>query len=280
MRFRSLKYLSQRVGLYLLLAFFVLVATFPLYWMVICSIQPLSDLFDYPPNLFPRNVLLTHYRDLLFNTSFPRYFLNSLIVAFTTTAVAVTIACLGGYSLSRFDYKGKRILVIAILLCYMLPPVVLGIPLFLFFHTLKLIDTLLAVIIASVSFTLPFGLWLLWAYFNDIPLELEEACMVDGGTRFLSFIYVVIPMAFPGVLAISIFNFIVVWNNYIFPFLFISSQDKMTLPIGLSYFFEATANQWGYIMSGSVLMTAPILVLSIQTLKYLIKGFNVGGVKG
>ena len=87
-------------------------------------------------------------------------------------------------------------------------------------------------------------------------------------------------MAFPGVLAVSIFDFIVVWNNYIFPFLFINSQAKMTLPIGLSYFFEATANQWGYIMSGAVLMTVPILLLSIQTLKYLIKGFNLGAVKG
>ena len=109
----------------------------------------------------------------------------------------------------------------------MLPPVVLAVPLFLFIHTLRLTDTLIAVIVASVSFTLPFGLWLLWAYFNDIPKELEEACMVDGGTRLLSFTYIVVPMAFPGVLAVSIFNFIVVWNNYIFPFLFISSQSKI-----------------------------------------------------
>ncbi len=271
---------AGRVYLYASVILIVSIVAFPLFWMIASSFKPRTELYAFPPTFFPALPTLDNYFELLFRTSFTTYFKNSLIVAAGATVLSMVIGSLGGYTLSRFRYPGFRLFARVTLLSYMLPSIMLVIPLYITIGDLGLVDTLESLIITNTTFTLPFALWLMRAYFSTIPLELEEAAMIDGCTRFQALMRVIIPLALPGIVSTSIFAFTHAWNEYLYALVFIHSDSLRTLPPGMGTFIQMdSVYQWGVLMAGSVLITIPVLIFYMLVQRNLVAGMTEGGVK-
>jgi ABC-type glycerol-3-phosphate transport system permease component len=194
--------------------------------------------------------------------------------------VSIVLGTMAAYSLTRYRYPGRGKLATFILLGYMFPPIVLIIPFFVWFKTIGLTDNYLGLIITYVALGLPFATWLLWAFFQSIPLELEEAAWIDGATRARAIVHVVLPLSLPGVIATSIFTFIVAWNEYLFALILMNTDPMKTLPVGLADLLNRPMTDWGVIMAAGVVITLPALLFFIITQNYLIKGWGAGAVKG
>jgi ABC-type glycerol-3-phosphate transport system permease component len=271
---------AGRIFLYVSVIVVVAIVAFPLFWMIASSFKPRTELYAFPPTFFPHLPTFDNYVELLFKTSFTTYFKNSLIVAAGATVLSMIIGSLGGYTLSRFRYPGFRLFARITLLSYMLPSIMLVIPLYVTIGNLGLVDTLESLIITNTTFTLPFALWLMRAYFSTIPIELEEAAMIDGATRFQALMRVIIPLALPGIVSTSIFAFTHSWNEYLYALVFIHSDSLRTLPPGMGTFIQMdSVYQWGVLMAGSVLITIPVLIFYMLVQRNLVAGMTEGGVK-
>src|SRR5215468_2815509 len=209
-------------------------ALFPCYWMLVSSLRPAPELFTVPPRLLPGTVTIQWYEVVLKATQMPRYFLNSALISTISMIVSLVIATLGAYGLTRFRHAGQRLLLLAVLSSYVLPPVLLLLPLYLTLGKLGLINTYAGVIVTHVTFTAPFCLWLLRSFFQAIPLDLEEAALVDGAGLGRAVCYVVLPLALPGIIAAGIFTFILAWNDFLFALVLITSEELKTLPVGVN----------------------------------------------
>ena len=208
------------------------------------------------------------------------YFKNSILCATFSTLCSIAIGTMGGYSLTRFRYWGREKIAMLSLLTYMFPPIVLIIPFFIFFRMLGLTNSYMGLILAYVSFSLPFSVWLLRAFFLSIPLDLEEAAMMDGANRYQAIVYVVMPLALPGIIATAIFTFIVAWNDYLFARILMGQEELKTIPVGVQDFFNMAVIDWGLIMAAGMMITIPALVFFISSQRYLIDGWGAGAVKG
>lgn len=270
----------KKIGFFIVLIISLGFIAFPFYWAVVSSLKPTSEIFRSPPTFVPAHITFGNYKKLLTQTNFLRYYLNSIIVAGIASLSSIIIATLAGYSLTRFKYWGRNYLIRSFLLVYMFPPVLLVIPYFIFFRRLGLTNTYLSLITSYVSFALPFAIWMMWSFFRTVPIDLEEAAMVDGATRMGAFIRVIVPLALPGIIAVGIFTFLVAWNDYLYAVTLISKPALKTLPVGVSLFFEATATQWGNLMAASVLITLPLVIVFSLVQSYLIRGFAGGAIKG
>ncbi len=269
-----------RIYLYVSVVVIVGLVAFPLFWMIASSFKPRTELYAFPPTFFPTVFTLDNYVELLTKTSFLNYFKNSMIVAIGSTLLSMIVGSFGGYALSRFRYPGFRAFARLTLVAYMLPSIMLVIPLYVVIGELGLVDTLESLIITNTTFTLPFALWLLRSYFSTIPVELEEAAMIDGATRFGALIKVIVPLAIPGIVATSIFAFTNAWNEFLYALVFIHSDSLRTLPPGMGTFIKMDSiYQWGVLMAGSVLITVPVLIFYLIVQRNLVVGLTEGGVK-
>ncbi len=267
--------------MYFLIIVVVLIAAFPLYWIISVSFQPRADIYKVPPTLFSTHPTLINYLELLAKSRYILYFRNSLIVALSTTFLTLVVATLGAYSLTRFQYWGREFLSRTILFTYMFPPILLFIPLYISVVKMGLSNSLTGLIITYLARTLPFGLWLLKAYFATIPLDLEEAAAIDGASGLQRFYRIALPLAFPGIASTGIFVFILGWNEFLFALTFITSPNKMTLPVGLSLFQTGRGTYlWGQMMAASALTAVPVLVVFSLLQKRLVAGFGSGSIKG
>ena len=264
---------SKRVLFTLFAWTVILLIAFPLFWMIITSLRPASELFTRPPTFFPSEYTLANYERLLFDTHFPTFFMNSSIVALGTTLLVIVVATLGAYSLVTFRYRGRRLLAQAVLFTYLLPSVILVIPLYLVMARLGLVNSLLGLVICYATFALPFALWLLRSFMAAIPIDLESAAMIDGASRIRAFIDVILPQALPGIISTALFTFIVAWNEYLFALVLINRQLSMTLPVGI---LSHNINQ----MTASVMMSVPLIIAFSFLQKHLTRGFGAGAVKG
>ena len=264
---------SKRVLFTLFAWTVILLIVFPLFWMIVTSLKPESELFTRPPTFFPSEYTLANYERLLFDTHFPTFFMNSSIVALGTTLLVIVVATLGAYSLVTFRYRGRRLLAQAILFTYLLPSVILVIPLYLVMARLGLVNSLLGLVICYATFALPFALWLLRSFMTAIPIDLESAAMIDGASRIRAFIDVILPQALPGIISTALFTFIVAWNEYLFALVLINRQLSMTLPVGI---LSHNINQ----MTASVMMSGPLIIAFSFLQKHLTRGFGAGAVKG
>ena len=264
---------SKRVLFTLFAWTVILLIAFPLFWMIVTSLKPASELFTRPPTFFPSEYTLANYERLLFDTHFPTFFMNSSIVALGTTLLVIVVATLGAYSLVTFRYRGRRLLAQAVLFTYLLPSVILVIPLYLVMARLGLVNSLLGLVICYATFALPFALWLLRSFMAAIPIDLESAAMIDGASRIRAFIDVILPQALPGIISTALFTFIVAWNEYLFALVLINRQLSMTLPVGI---LSHNINQ----MTASVMMSVPLIIAFSFLQKHLTRGFGAGAVKG
>jgi multiple sugar transport system permease protein len=271
-----------RAFLYLLMALIVFVVAFPLFWMISTSFKPKTEIYVTPPTLLPMTWTLQNYVDLFWITKFGYYYRNSIIVAVCATLLAITVGSLAAYSLSRFKFLGFALYLRIILFTYMLPSVLLMIPLYVLAVDVGLQDTLLGLIIANSTSALPFTIWLLRSYFATIPVELEEAAMIDGSGRFGAFRRVVLPLALPGIIATGLFAFTAAWNEFLYALVFINTDDLRTLPVGLNSWIGGGDSQmdvWSMLLAAAVLTTAPVLVFYGLVQRHLVVDLSAGGTK-
>ena len=259
----------------------VLAVVFPLIWMIVTSVKPQSELFSIPPTLAPETITFEHYIRLLTETPFLQYFRNSMILAVTTTFVVVTLGTLGAYSLVRFKYRGRETLATLVLFTYLMPSVVLIIPLYLMMVKLGLANTLASLVIAYTTFALPYALWLLRSFMSGIPEDLESAALVDGAGRMGAFFDVILPQALPGVVSTALFTFILCWNEYLFALVLVNSDRVRPLTAGtMNMLITAFNIDWSLLMAASVMMSLPLIVIFTFLQGTLTKGFGAGAVKG
>jgi len=261
-------------------AILAIATAFPFFWMVSTSFKPLQEIFAFPPTFFPAEFTLKNFERLFEQTRFLTYFKNSVFVSFTTVVLTMTIGSAGAYSLTRFKFYGREKIASLILFSYMFAPIMIVIPFYVLIKKIGLANTHAALIMAYTAFCLPFSLWLLRTFFQSIPLALEKAALIDGASRLEAVIYVVLPLALPGIIATGIFTFILAWNDYIFVRILISSDELKTLSVGIADLYNATVIDWGMIMSGSMLITVPVLVFFVFIQRYLIAGWGAGAMKG
>ena len=241
----------------------VLATIFPLLWMAITSIKPQQELFTIPPMFWPRSVTLEHYRELLENTPFLKYFGHSLVIASSTTALVLVLGVLGAYSLVRFSYPGRERLALLVLFTYLLPSVVLVLPLYLLMVKVGVANTLFSLVIAYTTFSLPYALWLLRAFMAGTPEDLEWAALVDGASRLGAFFDVVLPQVLPGIISTAVFTFIVGWNEYFYALVLVNSDSARPLTTGVMNMLITSFNiEWSLLMAASVMMSLPLIVRS------------------
>ena len=261
-------------------AILLFLTAFPFFWMISTSFKPLREIFVFPPYLFPKDFTLANFDRLFEQTRFLTYFRNSVFVSTSAVVLTMTIASAGAYSLTRFKFYGREKIASLILFTYMFAPIMIVIPFYVLIKKIGIANTHLALIMAYTAFCLPFSLWLLRAFFQSIPMALEEAALTDGAGRIRAVIYVIFPLALPGIIATGIFTFILAWNDYIFVRILITSDELKTLSVGIADLYNATVIDWGMIMSGGMLITIPVLVFFIFIQRYLIAGWGAGAIKG
>lgn len=269
----------KRILLYAVIALAVSTICFPLFWMLVSSLKPADELFSSPPIIFPRHFTAANFIELL-ETDFPIFFKNSFIVATGTTVLVIILGTFGGYSITRFRYRGREAISRSILLLYMFPSILLVIPIVIMMVKLHLTNSYFGLILANTTFALPYALWLLRAFFETIPIELEQSAMIDGASRLRAFITVSLPVAIPGIIATAIFTYLLAWNDYLFALVINPGREWKTLPVGVGTFQEVTAVNWGLMMAAGVGITIPVLILFIFVQKWLVVGFGAGAVKG
>lgn len=294
----SAREVAGRIALYALLAAVTFLVCFPLIWAFFTSVKPKEEIFLWPPTLWPQTWTLENYRALLegrdayfqagaaSGTAVPPsaffldWFLNSVIVTTGTTIISTVVSTLAAYSLTRFRFPGQRSVPYLALIGYMVPSIIFVFPMFLVMVELRLTDTLLSLILGYVCITLPFCMWLMWAFFRGVPIEIEEAALVDGASRLRVFWEIVLPTAWPGIVAAAIFTLIVSWNDYLFGRVFMNAMENLPLTVGVMHFFDGTHVDWGLMMASSVLMTVPMALLFMLLQRHLVAGFGAGAVKG
>jgi multiple sugar transport system permease protein len=270
----------QTLGSYGILGLLLLLVLFPFYWMTITSFKSEDQMRSLVSMFWPSPVVLENYYQLLTRTDFTVWFRNSAVVAVSSTLLATAIGTIGAYALARLRFMGRAFMSSAVLITYLVPPSILFIPLYAQIRMLGLSDSLAGLIAAYPSFTVPFVTWLLMGYFESIPVELEEAAMIDGATRFGAFRRVILPLAAPGLLAAGLYAFTQAWNEFLYALVFITDVKQRTLPVGLSSFITGDVYGWGYLMAGAVLTTLPVIAVYIYLQKYMVEGLTAGGVKG
>ena len=255
-------------------------AVLPLLWMLSTSLKPPREVLATPPTLIPAAPTLENYARLLGQTAFVRYFVNSVSVAGLTVLLTMAVGAVGAYSLTRFRFPGREGIARLILCTYMFAPIMIVVPIYILARRLGIVDTHTALVLSYSSFCLPFSLWLLRAFFQSIPIELEEAAQVDGAGRPRALAYIVAPLALPGLIATSIFTFTLAWNDYIFTRILIVSDELKTLPVGVQDLFSAAVVDWGLVMAAGMLITIPALAFFMAVQRHLVAGWGTGGLKG
>jgi multiple sugar transport system permease protein len=271
----------MRIAFLSLLTIFTLL---PMVWMVLTSVKTQFAALQYPPQWLPHTITFEQYRRLLSPTSdvgqeFLGYMFNSLIVSLASTILSVLVAVPAAYAFSRFRFPGRNLLFYTVLLRNMFPAVVFLMPLFIMMRWLHLVNTEMSLVLTYLTFGLPLSIWLLKGFYDNIPLQLEQAARIDGASRFQAFIRIVMPLSSPGIIATAIYSFILAWNEYVYALTFLNDKSKLTLPVGLQRFFTEYATNWPGLMAASFITSVPVVVLFLILQKYFVRALTEGAVK-
>jgi multiple sugar transport system permease protein len=268
------------VTLYLPLGVFVFVLLFPFYWMGTTAFKPNAELLSREGNPFwVANPTLAHFKHLLFNTPYPEWMWNTVVITVVSTFVSLAASVFAAYSIERLRFRGSKQVGLAIFLAYLVPPSILFIPLAAIVFKLGLFDTRWALILTYPTFLIPFCTWLLMGYFRSIPYELEECALIDGATRWQILVKIILPLAVPGLISAGIFAFTLSWNEFIYALTFVSSSEVKTVPVGvITELVEGDVYHWGALMAGALLGSLPVAVLYSFFVEYYVSGMT-GAVK-
>lgn len=268
------------VTIYIPLLIFLFVLLFPFYWMVITAFKPDNELLSQTGNPFwVVAPTLAHFKKLLFDTQYPAWLLNTVIVSVVSTFASLAASVFAAYAIERLRFQGSKQVGLGIFLAYLIPPSILFIPLAAIVFKLGLFDTRWALILTYPTFLIPFCTWLLMGYFRSIPYELEECALIDGATRWEILVKIILPLAVPGLISAGIFAFTLSWNEFIYALTFISSSEVKTVPVGIvTELVEGDVYHWGALMAGALLGSLPVAVVYSFFVEYYVSGMT-GAVK-
>jgi trehalose/maltose transport system permease protein len=276
----TLWWLTKRTAFYALVVFIVVVAVFPFYYAVLTSFKTGTQLFvvDY----LPKDFSLNNYISVLTTGSFIQNLFNSVIVATSVVAIALLMAITASYALSRVSFRGRGLLLLTILSVSMFPQIAVLAGLFELIRFFGLFNTLWGLIFSYTIFTLPFTVWVLTTFMRDLPIEIEEAAIVDGATPWIIITRVFMPLMWPALVTTGLLAFIAAWNEFLFALTFSSSNATRTVPVGIALLSGGSQFEipWGTIMAASVIVTVPLIVLVLIFQRKIISGLTAGGVKG
>jgi len=267
------------------IGFTIIVVTFlelyPFYWIIITSFKTSLQFQKFESIFWPAPWTLEHYREIFGNAAqFPLWLGNTVKVAVVAMAISLVSSALGAYALVRLRWRGAGFVSTAILLTYLMPGIMLVVPLYQIFASLRLVNTLGSLMVAYPTFLLPFACWLLMGYYRSIPEELEEAALIDGCNRFEAYFRIVLPLVLPALMAVALFALTNAWNEFLFAFVFIQSNDGTTLPVGIGRWITGDVYRWGPIMAASVAMSIPVVAFYAMAQRFLVEGLTAGSVKG
>jgi trehalose/maltose transport system permease protein len=281
---RQQSFYLNRTLFYLLLAVIFVYIVFPFYWAFRSSITPASELFATPVSYFPKTPTLAHYQQVFSDTRFLQALANSTIVAASVTILSLVVAVLGSYALGRFKFRGRLPVMYLILSMTMFPQIAILGALFARISEFGLYNTLYALILTYLVFTLPFTVWVLTSFFQAMPRDLEEAAYVDGANAFQTLYMVMLPLIAPGLVTTGLLAFIGAWNEFLFALSFTQTPDKYTVPIALFNFTTTTGGgfeiPWGPIMAATIVVTVPLIALTLIFQRRILAGLTAGAVKG
>ncbi|MER7790881.1 carbohydrate ABC transporter permease [Streptomyces sp. NPDC097640] len=264
-----------RWQIYLPLALYLLFTLIPFYWMLLFALRPAGS-----TSLVPWPMTGEHFAKVWNERSFGIFFQNSMIVGVCSLVMTTVVALAGGYALARFEFKIKKAFMLALLASQFIPGALMLVPLFEIFKNLQMINSLGSVVIAETVFQLPLSMILISGFIRNVPVSLEEQAWVDGCGRFRAFCAVVLPLLRPGLIAVGSFAFVHSWNHFLFALMFLSSQDKQTIPVGLNTLIGADSVDLGALAAGGVIAAVPVVIVFAFIQKWLITGFSAGAVKG
>lgn len=252
---------------------------FPFYWTFVTSIKPESELYGAVVTYWPKAPTFASYRALFADFNFLKPVMNSVVVASSTTVVSIVVSLLAAYSFSRFRFRGRKLLMTMFLTNNMFPTVLLLIPLYSIMRRIGLLYTPGSLILSYTTFTIPFSIWLLNGYLDDLPTALEEAAMVDGANRAQAFMSIILPMLVPCVVATGAYVFMTAWNEYTFAVMF-TNEASRTIPVALRNLIGLLGVQWGMLTAGGILTILPVCAMFFFAQKRLVSGLTAGAVKG
>jgi multiple sugar transport system permease protein len=266
---------------YICLAFLTVWTLFPFYWQVATSLRTDAATYAKEISLIPTELTLEHYVAVLTSpqSQFGVQLTNSATVAISTTLVSMVVASMGAYALTRLRFLGRSGLARLLIYAYLAPGTVLFIPLFVMMNNLGLRDNLFGLALTYLTFTVPFCAWMLIGYFKSLPVELEEAAMVDGADRLTVLRRIVLPLSAPAMVVVAVFSFTLAWNEFLFALVLLTAKEKLTAPVGLSSYIVADVFYWGRMMAAATIMSIPPLLLYLVGQRWVIAGWTAGAVK-
>ena len=275
----KLKEIRRRTILYGVTLLVTILCLFPIIYAVFASFKPNREMFTYPPTLFPKKWTFEAYVYILSQKQYLKHFLNTWIVAGSSTVICVVLSSLAGYGFSRFNIPGKRTILVSILAMQMFPGTVLMIPYFRLTDMLKLYDTYIILVIINCAFVLPLAIWLLKGFFDSIPIEIEESAMIDGCSHARAILNITVPLSRAGVIAIAIMTFLKTWNEFLFAFILTKGPAKAPISVGLASLFTTYNVKLNAVMAITVLSILPLIFIFVFLQRYIISGITGGAIK-
>ena len=272
--------LGATIRLYTVLGIYLLVTTFPFYYMLLTSLRVPKDVYRREAMLLPDSLTFANYLTVINNSGMRIWVSNSIVVAFISTTISVAISVLAAYALARLKFFGSQTMARSVLFTYLVPGSLLFIPLFLIMSNLGLLNTLWSLVISYQTFNVPFCTWMLLGYFRTIPEELEDAARIDGCTRMGVLTRIVLPLAGPGIVTAFIFGFTNSWNEFLLAVVMAQRTELRTIPAGLYSFQVGDVLLWGQLMAAALLATLPVILLFMLVQRFVVQGLTVGSVKG
>jgi multiple sugar transport system permease protein len=278
----------RHAAFYLLLAAIAFIDLFPFIWILLSSFKTQLEIFRWPPTFFPQNFVWDNYADALALlpagqqpvSDIPYGLANSVVISLISTVLILVLGALAGYAFGRLRFPGRRALLITLMMLRMLPGIVLSVPLFILATRVHLFDTRAVLVITYTAFNLPFAVWLLSVFFQEIPRELEDAALVDGCTRASVLPRIYLPLSLPALATIAILSFLATWNEFLFAVTLTSSKTAKTTPVALASMQAAFQTRWAVMTAGAVLASIPVLLLLFFAQRYIVRGLTFGAVKG
>lgn len=273
------KGISRLFTLYLPMLILLIFLLFPFYWTLVTSLKPEKELYGSVVTYWPQNMSFTSYNNLFTQFNFLQPMYNSFVVALITTLLSLTVSVLAAYAFSRYRFKGRKAFMMLFLTNNMFPTVLLLIPLYSIMRNIGLLYTPMSLVLSYTTFTIPFSVWLLNGYLNDIPLSLEEAAEVDGANKAQAFLRIILPVLVPCLVATGVYIFMTSWNEYTFAVMF-TNEENRTIPVALKNLIGELGVQWDLLTAGGVITIIPVCVMFFFAQKRLVEGLTAGAVKG
>jgi multiple sugar transport system permease protein len=266
------------IATYVSIGFFVVWTVIPFMWMILASIKTNKEIYqDF--TIFPKEVYFGHYTALM-GGKFGIWMRNSTLISSAATLLSIVLGSLAGYAITRLTFMGRRTIAVGLIFTYLVPSSLLFIPLFQVVAALNLVDTIYALMVVYPTFTLPFCTWMLTSYFRSIPVELEEAALIDGCGRLGVLMRIVLPLSAPALVVVALFSFTNAWNEFIFALVMTNSVAARTVTVGLTQMLGEDVFYWGQMMAGALITALPPVIMYTLAQRLVIRGLAVGGVKG